>query len=532
MSPTFESWLLSVAASLLEGSISGAVVIALVWVVCRQVRSIPPSARAMLWWLASLKLVVALLPLPSFGVAVLPIPVLSTAIVASPVTSLDPPPLVVDTPTVVTAREPLAAAQTRPTMPIAVVALWFAGVAVLAVHLFATYVRLRRMVRRSSPAGPGEAEMVARLAGLLGLRRVPTIRVSSEVRTPVVIGIVRPNVLLPAAEIAALEAGEREMAICHELAHVRRRDLALGWIPAIAERLFFFHPLARLAAREYVAEREAACDALVVDVLDVAPRDYGQMLVRLGIGRFGPVFTATGAASSASSLRRRLDMLQDSTPARPRRRWMILFAVLAIVAVVPFQFIARSIQAPETVVQAAPLPAPAQRAPVQPVAVPSQGPAPTVAPVVVPREVTRADEKQLHEAVADQRDQMRETERALTQMRKQLEELLVRMEMMRKEIESNAGQRALREQMQAVSEQQQAERASTQREQPAPARQAATPQEEMRRLVEERQKSVRTQQILEDRLRALIIEQETIDRRLRELGEEIRGVRQQLDGVR
>jgi hypothetical protein len=54
----------------------------------------------------------------------------------------------------------------------------------------------------------------------------------------------------------------------------------------------------------------------------------------------------------------------------------------------------------------------------------------------------------------------------------------------------------------------------------------------MRRLVEERQRSVRTQQILEDRLRALIIEQETIDRRLRELGEEIKGVRQQLDGVR
>jgi beta-lactamase regulating signal transducer with metallopeptidase domain len=528
MSPTFESWLVWVAASLLEGSISGAVVIALVWVVCRRVRSIPPSARAMLWWLASLKLVVALLPLPSFGVAVLPaIPVLSTAIVASPVTSLDPPPLVVDTPTVVAAREPLAA-PTRPTVPIAVVTLWFGGVTVLAVHLFATYVGLRRTVRRSSPAGPGETEMVARLAGLLALRRVPTIRVSSEVRTPVVIGIVRPDVLLPAAEIAALEPGEREMAICHELAHVRRRDLALGWIPAIAERLFFFHPLARLAAREYVAEREAACDALVVDVLDVAPRDYGQMLVRLGIGRVRPVFTATGAASSTSSLRRRLDMLQDSTPARPRRGWMILFAVLALATVVPFQFIARSIQAPETVVQAAPMPAPAQRAPAQPAAVPVQKPAPTVAP----RQVTRADEKPLREAVAEQRDQMRETERALIQMRKQLEELLVRTEMMRKEIESNAGQRVLREQVQAVSEQQRAERAATQREQQAPARESATPQEEMRRLVEERQRSVRTQQMLEDRLRALIIEQETIDRRLRELGEEIKGVRQQLDGVR
>jgi len=393
------------------------------------------------------------------------------------------------------------------------------------------YIRLRRMVGRSRPIAPDEAEIVERLAGLLALRRVPTVRVSPEIQTPLVVGIVRPTVLLPAAEIGALVLAEREMAICHELAHVRRRDLVLGWIPALAERLFFFHPLARLAAREYVAEREAACDALVVHAMDVAPRDYGQMLVRLGVGRFGPVFTATGSSPSTSSLRRRLDMLLDSTVARPRRGGKLLLAVLAMAVVVPLQFTARTLQSPEPATQAAPVPRPVQRVPARPVAVPAQ---PTVAPpqvpaVPAPRSEFPADEKQLREVVAhlvaQQRDQMGEIERALAILRRDFEETLARAEKIREPGTSNAAQRTA-EQMQAVAEQERANRAGGRREQRASSPEPGTPQAEMRRLVEQRQKTVRTQQMLQERLRELILEQDAIDRRLRELGEEIKGVRQ------
>jgi hypothetical protein len=41
-----------------------------------------------------------------------------------------------------------------------------------------------------------------------------------------------------------LTPNESSMALAHELAHLRRGDLWLGWLPAIAQRLFFFHPLA------------------------------------------------------------------------------------------------------------------------------------------------------------------------------------------------------------------------------------------------------------------------------------------------
>ncbi len=131
------------------------------------------------------------------------------------------------------------------------------------------------------------------------------------------------------------------MAICHELVHVRRRDLWLGLVPSLAERLFFFHPLAHLAAREYVISREAACDAAVLRVLDAEPRDYGRLLVTLGIAPLPGGASASGAAHSFSSLKRRIGMLDHGSPTIAVRLagWALVAA--ALVALVPLTLIER-----------------------------------------------------------------------------------------------------------------------------------------------------------------------------------------------
>ena len=75
------------------------------------------------------------------------------------------------------------------------------------------------------------------------------------------------------------------MALAHELAHLRRGDLWLGWVPALAEALLFFHPLVRRAAREYALAREEACDAEALRLTGAEPGDYGQLLLAFGVAR-------------------------------------------------------------------------------------------------------------------------------------------------------------------------------------------------------------------------------------------------------
>ena len=95
---------------------------------------------------------------------------------------------------------------------------------------------------------------------------MPRVRVSEDIGTPLVTGMFHPIIMLPAGGFEALSEREQRLALCHELTHIKRKDLWLGCVPAVAERVFFFHPLVHLAAREYALCREAACDAHVLAV--------------------------------------------------------------------------------------------------------------------------------------------------------------------------------------------------------------------------------------------------------------------------
>ena len=223
-----------------------------------------------------------------------------------------------------------------------VLAFWLTGIAAHAVQLLLALRRQRGVRSRALPLGEEDVAIAARIADGVGLRRRPEIRVSDEIDSPQVVGVRRPVVLLPTTVVTAFTATERTMTLCHELVHVRRHDLALGWVPALAERLFFFHPLARFAAREYLVAREAACDAAVLRALGVAPQEYGRLLLRFGVTRPEPGFAATGASPSTSSLRRRLDMLNHITLGRTSRRATWILAAIVALAVLPFQLVART----------------------------------------------------------------------------------------------------------------------------------------------------------------------------------------------
>jgi hypothetical protein len=205
-----------------------------------------------------------------------------------------------------------------------------------------------------------------------------------------------------------LSRQERDMVIGHELAHVRRRDLLFAWVPAIAERLFFFHPLARFAAREYATAREAACDALVLDATGVAPHDYGRLLVRLGVAGLDPVFTVGGAAPSVAVLKRRLEMLHDVTTIRSSRARIALVAFVALLALLPVRLVARTPALPQRA-DAPTAPSPATSP------APSPGTAqakPTPAPA---RPVTR-ERSSVEQALAEQQRSIQELQEALKKL--------------------------------------------------------------------------------------------------------------------
>ena len=259
---------------LVRASFEGAILVAMIWTLCRFLPRLSPATRTVLWWCAAAKFVLALVWTSPVLVPILPADVRSTQEARLSVTGKD-----------VAAAEavaPLSAGSIRAAAGItgvnrgwttAIVVVWLAGVVGAAGVGVRRWKQMAGLRARSTASPPATEAMAADLASRLGLRRVPRVRFSDEVGTPLVTGILQPLILLPTGAFDALSERQQHMALCHELTHIKRADLWLGSVPAIAERAFFFHPLVHLAAREYALCREAACDAHVLAVLDAAPQE-------------------------------------------------------------------------------------------------------------------------------------------------------------------------------------------------------------------------------------------------------------------
>jgi beta-lactamase regulating signal transducer with metallopeptidase domain len=111
----------------------------------------------------------------------------------------------------------------------------------------------------------------------LGMRRPVTLMIHPDKTIPVVWGILRCRLLLPAA--ARHWSGEQlQSVLLHELAHIKRHDTLAQLLAQIVCALYWFNPLVWFAAWRLDVERERACDDLVL-ASGVRPSAYAAHLL-------------------------------------------------------------------------------------------------------------------------------------------------------------------------------------------------------------------------------------------------------------
>ena len=344
---------------------------ALVWALCRYLPRLDARTRAWLWWLVASQMVVGLV-----WYAPVALPLLPAEPVAAPVVlAMAAEPATYAVPAM--AAGPVPATQaSRLDTGVLLLAAWLAGVAVMLANTLRHAWHLHGLVRHARPCRDRRVQALYRaLAQRLGVVAAPELRVSDAIDSPMLARPWRPVLMLPASSLATMGDDDLRMALHHELAHLQRRDLWWAWMPALAQHLFFFHPVAHLAAREYAFAREVACDAAVLQDEQHAPHDYGRLLVKLGVST-APSPALAGASPTFRILKRRLLMLQHT--ASPLRAGALALTLgIVLLGVVPYRVIASG-------TPAAP---PASAAPVAPIVVAPPA-TPTVAPS--PRAAPRA----------------------------------------------------------------------------------------------------------------------------------------------
>lgn len=176
-------------------------------------------------------------------------------------------------------------------------------------------------------------EAAERLRAALGVGRRVTVAVCDHLATPLMVGIVRPPILLAPAALTGWSADQLEMVLLHELAHVRRWDNLVNLLQRVVESLLFFHPAVWIVSRWVRRDREDCCDAVVV-ARTAKPQAYAELLVALA----SPSHPLAGLALARHPLAgriRRILHLEDETMLVPRNTLVaITTSLLAIVLAV------------------------------------------------------------------------------------------------------------------------------------------------------------------------------------------------------
>jgi len=200
--------------------------------------------------------------------------------------------------------------------------------------------RFHRLLNAASSDAPHELHAAAeRIARRLDLKNVPEILVTSARLSPMVWWIGgKVHVVMPAALLGHIEAGQWEWVLAHELAHVKRRDYLVRWVEWLACVCCWWNPVMWWARYNLRSNEELCCDALVVSSLHPTPRSYADSLLAAVEYLACPAIRSPAMASEVNSggqLERRFKMIVSGTMNRKTSRWLQGCVLLCAGIVIP-----------------------------------------------------------------------------------------------------------------------------------------------------------------------------------------------------
>jgi beta-lactamase regulating signal transducer with metallopeptidase domain len=222
----------------------------------------------------------------------------------------------------------------------------------------------------------------------LGLARpVPGRRVLRASRAdagPLVLGLLRPRIVLPADFRLRYSGTEQALILAHEAAHLRHGDLAVNALAALLQILFWFNPLVHLAAARLRLDQELACDHAVLRRHPQRRQAYAHAILKTQLAASAAPTTLLPMAchwQPRHPLKERIMQLSRPAPSRVQRRAVQTLLLAGTLAVGYGAWAAVADLAPVPVVAATPaVPAAAASPATEPMA--TAAPASSATPVL------------------------------------------------------------------------------------------------------------------------------------------------------
>jgi TonB family protein len=216
---------------------------------------------------------------------------------------------------------------------------WGIGFIVFAARIISGLLGLMRVAAHSEPlSGEYWEQRAAEICGRMKIkRRVWLLQSAEATAMPVTWGAFRPAILLPASAKSWPDTRKRSV-LAHEVAHIARMDWLFQILAEMARAIYWFHPLAWIAARRLRMEGEQACDDSVLNS-GIEAANYASDLLDLARTLESPCrnWSAALAIAHPTNLERRFSAMLNPLIDRRNlsRSTRALTALVAMLVLLP-----------------------------------------------------------------------------------------------------------------------------------------------------------------------------------------------------
>ncbi|MEG6615022.1 BlaR1 family beta-lactam sensor/signal transducer [Peptococcaceae bacterium 1198_IL3148] len=154
-------------------------------------------------------------------------------------------------------------------------------------------------------------------------------------KIPLVIGVIKPYIVLPLGTRANLTQAELRYVLLHELAHVKRKDLWVNWLLYILQIMHWFNPFIWYGFYRLRLDREVCCDATVLAHLRTEEfRDYGLALISY-LEKF-PYWSPLIPVSSfgGSPFKERISRIATSNKQADKQGYFLMTVIFLLMALI------------------------------------------------------------------------------------------------------------------------------------------------------------------------------------------------------
>jgi len=161
------------------------------------------------------------------------------------------------------------------------VTLWLLGVLFLQLRFLGQLATVQRLKHYGTQLFPEAwSDKIEELEGKLRIQKKVSYLTSVRIESPMVIGWLKPVVLMPQHLFKSLSETEIYAVLAHELAHIRREDFVVNLMQTLLCNVFFFHPGVWWMSNRVDEEREHCCDDLAVAATGPAS-SYAKTLINV-----------------------------------------------------------------------------------------------------------------------------------------------------------------------------------------------------------------------------------------------------------